>query len=228
VKRHCKGKDELSSLSLELFGNMKRLKLASLALMGAVLSSFAAAGPGDGDLLSLLKQTNSRSALNLSAGVLGQIDQLFNTMDKQISDLLSKAAPDIKVGGFSIGKAPSPDGLRNKIQGEFRGQMMKLLDPNQLKQALQMGIKAEGNFAFLMPDVAKDIKLDKNAKKALEGFRKEYFDLDKVLKTDVAAGKLSDSDRLKQLLEKDGALQEAISKVVTPEQIEQLKKLAGS
>jgi hypothetical protein len=208
----------------ELIGMIKSKMIAAFAMTLLVGTAFA--GPGDGDLLSLLKRSDSRGALNLSGDVLGKIDQLFGTLDKQITDLLSKASPQIKVGGFSLGKAPSPDGLVEKLQNEFRGQMVKLLDPAQLKQAFQMGLKAEGNFAFLMPEVAKEIKLDKDSKKAVEGFRREYMDLAKSLTEQVKKGTLTDELRLKQLAEKDSSLQDAIAKAVKPEFLEQLRKLA--
>ena len=105
---------------------------------------------------------------------------------------------------------------------------MKLLNPEQLASALKLGIKAEGNFAFLMPEVAKDIKLDKKVFRSIEGYRGDYTKLARDLAKQVKDGKIPDADRVRLLSERDAELQAMIAKLVTPEQIAQLTALATS
>jgi hypothetical protein len=112
-----------------------------------------------------------------------------------------------------------------KLQGEFRKQIVKLLDVSQLQQALKLGIRAEGNFAFLMPEVSKEINLDKGTKRSIEDYRKQYMDLKKALDAQVRKGTLTDEARLTQLGSKDAELQKLISEIVKPEFFEKLKAL---
>lgn len=204
---------------------MKTRFILSASLL--VVSAIGMAGPGDGDLLQILKGEGSRSALNLAPDTLRQMDSLFGEMESKINDLLSKAVPSIKVGGFSLGKPVSPDSLVRKLQSEFRGQFAKMLNPEQVAQAFKMGVQAEGNFAFLMPEVEKQIKIDKSAKKAIEGHRDDYLKFAKELALQVKEGKLTDEERKAKLLEKDGVLQSFIAAVVKPDQLEALKMLGS-
>lgn len=203
---------------------MKKPVLALLALLA--VCPFASAAPGDGDLLNLLRKSDAVTKLGIGGETLLNINKLLGELDGKVLDLLNKAKPDIKVGGFSVGKAPDPMNMVGKIQNEFRGQVMKLLSTDQLGQAFKLGVQAEGNFAFLMPEVAKQIKLDRNAVKAIEGYRGDYNNYAKDLVKQVAAGKISEADKLKLLADKDAALQTMIAQVVKPEQLEALKTLA--
>jgi hypothetical protein len=77
---------------------MKRLALAlSLVLL---TSATAFAGPGDGDLVNILKNASTRDQLALPVEKLSEINNLFAKMEKQIADALNKVKPEIKVGGF--------------------------------------------------------------------------------------------------------------------------------
>ena len=105
-------------------------------------------------------------------------------------------------------------------------QIVKMLNPAQLASALKLGIKAEGNFAFLMPDVAKEIKLDKKVFKSIDGYRGDYTKLARELAKQVKDGKIPDADRVRLLGEKDTELQAMIAKLVTPEQLAQLAAMA--
>lgn len=207
---------------------MKVTKALCLTIATFTLSAVSMAGPGDGDLLNLLRSEGARSSLSLSDDVMSNINKVLGELDRRVGELLNKAKPDIKVGGFSIGKAPDPFNLAEKLQGEFRSQIVKLLNPEQLASALKLGIKAEGNFAFLMPEVAKDIKLDKKVLRSIEGFRGDYTKLARDLAKQVKDGKIPDSDRVRLLSERDAELQAMIAKLVTPEQIAQLAALAAS
>lgn len=206
---------------------MKTRNTLVLVIAAFSLSSISLAGPGDGDLLNLLRSEGAKSSLSLSDDVMSNINKVLGELDRRVAELLNKARPDIKVGGFSIGKAPDPFNLAEKLQGEFRTQIVKLLDPSQLAQALKLGIKAEGNFAFLMPDVAKEIKLDKKVFKSIDGYRGDYTKLARDLAKQVKDGKIPDQDRVRLLAEKDSELQALIAKLVTPEQLAQLAAMAA-
>lgn len=207
---------------------MKVTKALCLSIATFTLSAVSMAGPGDGDLLNLLRSEGARNSLSLSDDVMSNINKVLGELDRRVGELLNKAKPDIKVGGFSIGKAPDPFNLAEKLQGEFRSQLVKLLNPEQLASALKLGIKAEGNFAFLMPEVAKDIKLDKKVFRSIEGYRGDYTKLARDLAKQVKDGKIPDADRVRLLSERDAELQAMIAKLVTPEQIAQLAALATS
>ncbi|HLO99798.1 MAG TPA: hypothetical protein VK171_14485 [Fimbriimonas sp.] len=200
---------------------------AWIAALAMTVASLACAGPGDGDLVSLLKGTETRQQLSISQDILSKIDEVLATMEKKIDEAVNKARPSIKVGGFNVGKAPDPFNVSEKLRSEFRVQIAKMLNPDQLQQALKLGIKAEGNFAFLMPDVAKEIKLDKGIKGSIEKFRNEYFDLRKDLDGKVKKGDLTAVERAAQLAARDTELQEKIAKLVPAELIDKLKSLSN-
>lgn len=205
---------------------MKTRTTLALVVGTLCLSSASFAGPGDGDLLNLLRSEGSRSSLAISDDVLQNINKVMGELDRRVAEMLNKARPDVKVGGFSIGKAPDVFNVVDKLQGEFRMQIVKMLNPAQLASALKLGIKAEGNFAFLMPDVAKEIKLDKKVFKSIDGYRGDYTKLARELAKQVKDGKIPDADRVRLLGEKDTELQAMIAKLVTPEQLAQLAAMA--
>jgi hypothetical protein len=206
---------------------MKQRNTLALVIATVSLCSTSYAGPGDGDLLNLLRSEGTRSSLSISDDVLQNISKVMTELDRRVAEALSKAKPDIKVGGFSVGKAPDVFNVVDKIQGEFRMQIVKMLNPAQLASALKLGIKAEGNFAFLMPDVAKEIKLDKKVFKSIDGYRGDYTKLARDLAKQVKDGKIPDADRVRLLSEKDVELQGMIAKLVTPEQLAQLATMAA-
>jgi hypothetical protein len=206
---------------------MKQRNTLALVIATVSLCSTSYAGPGDGDLLNLLRSEGTRSSLSISDDVLQNISKVMTELDRRVAEALSKAKPDIKVGGFSVGKAPDVFNVVDKIQGEFRMQIVKMLNPAQLASALKLGIKAEGNFAFLMPDVAKEIKLDKKVFKSIDGYRGDYTKLARELAKQVKDGKIPDADRVRLLSEKDAELQGMIAKLVTPEQLAQLATMAA-
>ena len=99
---------------------MKVTKALCLSIATFTLSAVSMAGPGDGDLLNLLRSEGTRNSLSLSDDVMSNINKVLGELDRRVGELLNKAKPDIKVGGFSIGKAPDPFNLAEKLQGEFR------------------------------------------------------------------------------------------------------------
>lgn len=206
---------------------MKTRKTFALVVGAICLSSVSFAGPGDGDLLNLLRSEGTRSSLAISDDVMQNINKVLGELDRRVGELLNKAKPDIKVGGFSIGKAPDLFNVAEKLQGEFRMQIVKMLNPAQLASALKLGIKAEGNFAFLMPEVAKEIKLDKKVFRSIDGYRGDYTKLARDLAKQVKDGKIPETDRVRLLAEKDTELQGMIAKLVSPEQLAQLAALAA-
>ncbi len=206
---------------------MKTRTTLALVVGTLCLSSASIAGPGDGDLLNLLRSEGTRSSLAISDDVMQNINKVMGELDRRVAEMLNKARPDVKVGGFSIGKAPDVFNVVDKLQGEFRMQIVKMLNPAQLTSALKLGIKAEGNFAFLIPDVAKEIKLDKKVFKSIDGYRGDYTKLARELAKQVKDGKIPDADRVRLLGEKDTELQAMIAKLVTPEQLAQLASLAA-
>ena len=206
---------------------MKTRTTLALVVGTLCLSSASIAGPGDGDLLNLLRSEGTRSSLAISDDVMQNINKVMGELDRRVAEMLNKARPDVKVGGFSIGKAPDVFNVVDKLQGEFRMQIVKMLNPAQLASALKLGIKAEGNFAFLMPDVAKEVKLDKKVLKSIDGYRGDYTKLARELAKHVKDGKIPDADRVRLLGEKDTELQAMIAKLVTPEQLAQLASLAA-
>ncbi|MEI7577237.1 MAG: hypothetical protein WCK51_10105 [Armatimonadota bacterium] len=205
---------------------MKTRTTLALVVGAFCLSSVSFAGPGDGDLLNLLRSEGSRSSLAISDDVMQNINKVIGELDRRVAEMLNKARPDVKVGGFSIGKAPDVFNVVDKLQGEFRMQIVKMLNPAQLASALKLGIKAEGNFAFLMPEVAQEIKLDKKVFKSIDGYRGDYTKLARDLAKQVKNGKIPDVDRVRLLGEKDTELQAMIAKLVTPEQLAQLAAMA--
>jgi hypothetical protein len=224
VPNDALGRKILSEFRL---GEKMKLVKSGIGVILAALAAYATAGPGDGDLLKLLRLPAHRTSLGVSAEKLLQIDKVLSMMDTKISDITSKARPEIKVGGFSIGKAPDMFGAVEKIQNEFRGQVVKLLMPEQLRMATQLGAKLEGNFAYLMPEVLAQIPIDKKLLGQIQNFKREYVEYDRTLLGQIKAGKLVEAERLKLLAEKDAILQEKIGGLVPADIAAKLRDLTS-
>ena len=195
--------------------------------MLCALTAFANAGVGDGDLLNILKRTDVRSDLALDANKITQIDRLLNDLNNKVADLASKISPDIKVGGFNLGKPKDPFGGINKLQDACRVEVMKFLDPAQVARAQEIGVQSEGNFAVLMPAITKQFNLDKKQKSMVESLKKEQLDLRRQLEAKLKKGEITEDAFKSELNAKDAAQQAIIGNALNEDQKKLLVQFAG-
>ncbi|MCS7308798.1 MAG: hypothetical protein NZ741_01125, partial [Armatimonadetes bacterium] len=116
--------------------------------------------------------------------------------------------------------------MQQAMQGWDEG-LGKILQPNQKARLRELQLQAEGTFALMRPDVAKELNLSEEQKKKIGDIMQQYRQRQMQLWQPGADPNEDRQARFQQMQQLRQQMDKEILGVLTPQQQEQWKKMQG-